>query len=241
MDTKKMARRIREDLLSLGDETLRSSTARFFREDIKCHGIRSAPVRKYGKMIVKEASGQRKEKIFELCELLWRGGYLEETFIACHLTESRAKEFEKADIRLFQHWVGSCVTNWASCDTFCNHSVAMLLDKYPENIGILKKEWVTSPNRWLRRGAAVSLVIPARRGEYLEEVMEIASILLLDNDDLVQKGYGWMLKAASEFHRQEIFEFIMGRKDIMPRTALRYGIEKMPPEMRKMVMDRARG
>ena len=71
--------------------------------------------------------------------------------------------------------------------------------------------------------------------------MEIASILLLDEDDLVQKGYGWMLKAASESHRQEIFEFMMGRKDIMPRTALRYGIEKMPPEMRKKVMDRGRG
>ena len=241
MDTKKMARKIREDLLSLGDEALRSSTARFFREEIKCHGIRSAPVRKYGTMIAKETSGQSKEKVFELCELLWRGGYLEETFIACHLTESRAKEFDKADIGLFQHWVGSWVTNWASCDTFCNHSVAMLLDKYPENIGVLKKEWATSPNRWLRRGAAVSLVIPARRGDYLEEVMEIASILLLDDDDLVQKGYGWMLKAASESHRQEIFEFMMGRKDTMPSTALRYGIEKMPSEMRKMVMDRGRG
>ena len=169
MDTKKMARKIREDLLSLGDEALRSSTARFFREEIKCHGIRSAPVRKYGTMIAKETSGQSKEKVFELCELLWRGGYLEETFIACHLTESRAKEFEKADIGLFQYWVGSWVTNWASCDTFCNHSVAMLLISTPK-ISASSKEWVTSPNRWLRRGAAVSWSSPPvvgvpRRGD----------------------------------------------------------------------------
>ena len=48
----------------------------------------------------------------------------------------------------------------------------------------------------------------------------------------------WMLKAASEFQTGDL-RVHHGRKDIMPRTALRYGIEKMPPEMRKMVMDRS--
>ncbi len=64
-------------------------------------------------------------------------------------------------------------------------------------------------------------------------MQEIAERLLLDPDDMVQKGYGWMLKAASESHQREIFEYMMARKDIMPRTALRYGIEKMPGDLRK--------
>jgi len=40
----------------------------------------------------------------------------------------------------------------------------------------------------------VTLVLPARKGRLLDDVLEIADLLLNDSDDLVQKGYGWMLK-----------------------------------------------
>jgi 3-methyladenine DNA glycosylase AlkD len=82
----------------------------------------------------------------------------------------------------------------------------------------------------------VTLIVPARRGKFLEDILAIADILLADRDDLVQKGYGWMLKAASEKHQQEIFNYVLQNKAIMPRTALRYAIEKMPEAMRKQAM-----
>ena len=53
---------------------------------------------------------------------------------------------------------------------------------------------------------------------------------------MVQKGYGWMLKAASEAHRDAIFEFVMNNKSKMQRTALRYAIEKMPEDYKKRAM-----
>ena len=59
-----------------------------------------------------------------------------------------------------------------------------------------------------------------------------------DEEDLVQKGYGWMLKEASKKHREEVFEYIMRRKSEMPRTALRYAIEKMPEDLRRKAMER---
>jgi 3-methyladenine DNA glycosylase AlkD len=59
--------------------------------------------------------------------------------------------------------------------------------------------------------------------------LKIADLLLLDKDDLVQKGYGWMLKAASQAWQNEVFEYVMKNKTVMPRTALRNTIEKMPP------------
>ena len=62
--------------------------------------------------------------------------------------------------------------------------------------------------------------------------MEIADTLLIDKDDLVQKGYGWMLKAASEANQQEIFNYVIKNKFIMPRIALRYAIEKMPKDLK---------
>ena len=65
---------------------------------------------------------------------------------------------------------------------------------------------------------------------------EIADLLLLDGDDLVQKGYGWMLKAASQSHESEVFDYVIRNKHQMPRTALRYAIEKMPAEMKRKAM-----
>jgi 3-methyladenine DNA glycosylase AlkD len=90
----------------------------------------------------------------------------------------------------------------------------------------------------MRRASAVSLIIPARKGLFLDTILEIADNLLLDKDDLVQKGYGWMLKAASESHQQEVFDYVMEKKSIMPRTSLRYAIEKLPVEMRKLAMNK---
>ncbi len=143
------------------------------------------------------------------------------------------------------------VTNWATCDTLCNHSVGEFVMMYPEYVGELRK-WARSDNRWVRRAAAVTLIIPARKGLFLSDILEIADTLLLDPDDLVQKGYGWMLKAASmsepiarnsdpeirRKHLEAVFDFVMTRRATMPRTAFRYAIEKMPPELKAEAMNR---
>ena len=100
------------------------------------------------------------------------------------------------------------------------------------------KKWAKSDRRFVKRAAAVTLIIPARKGLFLQDIFEIANTLLLDADDLVQKGYGWMLKAASESNQKEVFEYVMSKKEIMPRTSLRYAIEKMPADLKSQAMKR---
>jgi len=80
--------------------------------------------------------------------------------------------------------------------------------------------------------------VPAKKGQFLKDVFEISDLLLLDEDDLVQKGYGWLLKVASHLHQKEVFDYVMKNKENMPRTALRYAIEKMPQSLRKEAMKR---
>ena len=82
------------------------------------------------------------------------------------------------------------------------------------------KEWTQSKNRWLRRAAAVSLIVPAKKGYFLKDVVEIADLLLLDEDDLVQKGYGWLLKVTSHLHQKEVFDYVMKHKENIPHTPL---------------------
>ena len=53
---------------------------------------------------------------------------------------------------------------------------------------------------------------------------------------MVQKGYGWMLKVASQKHQKKVYEYVLSKRAIMPRTSLRYAIEKMPKEMKKEAM-----
>jgi 3-methyladenine DNA glycosylase AlkD len=55
---------------------------------------------------------------------------------------------------------------------------------------------------------------------------------------MVQKGYGWMLKEASKKHQAEVFNYVMSKKARMPRTALRYAIEKMPADLKRRAMER---
>ena len=118
-----------------------------------------------------------------------------------------------------------------------NHAVGAFMEKFPGRSARLRV-WATSKNRWLRRAAAVSLILPARKGMFLPDILAIADQLLLDPDDLVQKGYGWLLKAASQAHRPEVLAFVLARKRQMPRTALRYAIEKLPARDKQLAMRR---
>lgn len=226
---------IRKELKKQSDIKVKKSGERFFKEEIKLYGVKTAVVTKIGKEFYKEIKNSSKKEIFEYCELLWQSGYMEESFIACNWSYYIKKDYSPGDFKIFERWVKKYVTNWAACDTLCNHTIGTFLDKYPEYISELKK-WCKSENRWVRRASAVSLIVPARQGKFLREIFEIADLLLTDKDDLVQKGYGWMLKEASKPHLDEVFNYVMNKKSIMPRTSLRYSIEKMPEELKKKAM-----
>jgi len=227
-----------------------ASSDRFFKEGeaAKVYGVQTAEVRKIAKESFQQVKGYPKQNIFKLCESLWQSGYFEEMVVACVWSEALRKQYEPDDFDVFERWLGSYVNNWADCDTLCNHTVGEFVMMYPEYVARLK-EWAKSPNRWLRRGSAVTLIIPARKGLFLNDIIEIADTLLTDSDDLVQKGYGWLLKAASmsetfvkgddetkRRHLETVYSFVLKNKSVMPRTALRYAIEKMPAGMKAEAM-----
>jgi 3-methyladenine DNA glycosylase AlkD len=226
---------IRKDLISNADEKTKKSGENFFKEPVVMYGVKSATINRISREHYKNLPVKHKPEVFGLCEKLWRSGLMEESFIACNWSWFIRKEFEPADFELFAVWVDSYVNNWASCDTFCNHTVGTLIEMFPDRITGLKN-WARSANRWMRRASAVSLIVPAKKGKFLKEIIELADILLTDSDDMVQKGYGWTLKVASQQHQKEVFDYVMSKKSLMPRTALRYAIEKMPCELKAKAM-----
>jgi len=229
--------RIRRQLKKNADTKTKESGQRFFKKKIKLYGVKTLVVSKIGKEYFREIKNRNKEEIFCLCDELWQSGYLEESFIACNWSYFVRKDYKQKDFKVFEKWVSGYINNWASCDTFCNHTVGAFVEMYPDYLAQLKK-WAKSKNLWMRRAAAVSLIVPARHGKFLKDVFEISDILLLDKEDMVQKGYGWMLKVASQVHQKEVFDYVVKNKVVMPRTALRYAIEKMPKELKERAMQK---
>lgn len=228
---------LRLDLIQNSDEKTKQSGERFFKEDVKLYGIKSAVVIRIGKDHYNAIPDKSKSHIFSLCDELWRSGNMEESFVACNWSFNVRKYYEPDDFEIFERWVNNHVSNWASCDTLCNHTVGTFIEMYPSFLSGLKR-WAKSNNRWVKRASAVSLIVPARKGKFLEDIFEIADILHSDKDDMVQKGYGWMLKAASEAHQKEVFDYVFSKKTTMPRTSLRYAIEKMPRELKTKAMSK---
>ena len=226
---------VRQELQENIGSNTREYSSSFFKEEIKFYGVKVSTITKISKKFFQQIEHLRKDTIFGYCEELLKSGYIEEAFIAYKWSDYLKERYEPEDFVVFERWLNSYVSNWAECDTICNHTLGSFVEKYPQYLENLKK-WTQSKNRWVKRGAATTLVLPARKGLFLETVFEIADRLLLDKDDLVQKGYGWMLKEASKQHQKQVFNYVIKNKKKMPRTALRYAIEKMPQNLRKEAM-----
>lgn len=229
---------IRADLAANADEQTKQSTKHFFKESIRVYGIKTFTVAKIAKKYLPQTKALSKAELFDLCEELFRSDYMEEAGVVAEWLPHYIDNLQASDIHTFKRWIEAYINNWAKCDTFCNHTVGDLIEKCPEVVPEVKS-WAKSSNRWLKRASAVSFIVPAKRGMFLADAFDICDVLLLDGDDLVQKGYGWLLKEESRVHQKEVFDYVVKNRKVMPRTALRYAIELMPKEFKAEAMKKA--
>jgi 3-methyladenine DNA glycosylase AlkD len=226
---------LRAELVANADEATKKSGERFFKEKVTLYGVKTAIVGKIAKKYWLQVKALSKQEIFGLCEALYQSDYMEEAFVVSNWMPEYMEHLEAKDIFTFKHWIECYINNWAKCDGFCNHTVGDMVQKYPEIVAEIKS-WTQSANRWMKRASAVSFIIPAKQGLFLKDAIEIANTLLTDQDDMVQKGYGWLLKEESRCHEEEVFNYVVKNRAVMPRTALRYAIELMPKELKLEAM-----
>ncbi|MEW5993185.1 MAG: DNA alkylation repair protein [Candidatus Zixiibacteriota bacterium] len=236
--TPKVIRKLRQELKKYTDRKYRINAQQFSKEKLKNPWVLRTPIlRQVSTRFFGEVRKLSKQQVFELCEDLLESGDSEERFFAFDWAYQLRKTYEPSDFPRFETWLKKHVTGWGSCDHLCIGPLGYLIHQFPDLVA-KTEPWAKSRNRWLRRAATVVLIYSVRRGQLLPTVFQVADRLLLDQEDLVQKGYGWMLKEAGNQFPEEVFQYVMRHRDRMPRTALRYAIEKYPPEKRKRAMQR---
>lgn len=122
------------------------------------------------------------------------------------------------------------INNWDLVDLSCYNLLgAWLLDK---DRSILYGLAGNGKTIWEQRIGIVSTMTFVRNGQ-LDDTFAIADILLHHPHDLIHKAVGWLLREAGKKDEKALTDFLDARYGKMPRTMLRYAIEKFPPEMRR--------
>lgn len=137
---------------------------------------------------------------------------------------------------VFYRWLKEYVRGWGDCDDFCTHAFGELIRQHKELFPKLL-DWTADGDFWVRRASAVVLIPSIMRDDYAGlDPYAIADRLLEDPHDLVQKGYGWMLKCLSQIDRDGVKDYLTVHCHDMPRVAFRYALEKFDRDTRAGLM-----
>ncbi len=220
---------IREEIGRLSSPQKREKASRFFREPVETYGLSAREVGELSKRFYPRFGGDIGLTL-EVAEELLESGVLDEASVGILLMMRFTRRFKPELFDVFDGWVDH-LTNWANTDGLSTGLISKAVRLDP---GLVKRliNWTGSENRWRRRAAAVSLVPIARRGEMLEEVFEVADRLMADEEDMVQKGVGWLLKEASKKHPDEVREYLIRWRPETSGLVLRYASEKLPKDRR---------
>jgi 3-methyladenine DNA glycosylase AlkD len=221
-----------EEIRELADEEIAKHSLRFFKTDKGQYGfgdiflgVRAPKIRLIAKKHIDISIADMKTLI--------QSKYHEERFLGLIILVNKyAKTKDKKNRnQLYKIYVSSFkyINNWNLVDVTCPHVTGKhLIDK---DRTILYK-WAKSEDLWAKRIAMVSTFSFIRKND-LEDTFKIAEILLHDEHDLIHKAVGWMLREAGKRDLKREETFLKKYYKTMPRTMLRYAIEKFPETKRQ--------
>lgn len=230
-----IAAHIRRVLQDGGSAPHSEDVQRFFKEEVKSRGWYTGELRKvavrFRRTIVRE---QGMDFLLEVADKLFSGRVLEEKAFAVVLLERQTKQFGSREFRRFASWLDR-ITNWADHDALAHYLLAPMVCADPARCREVFR-WAKSRNRWHRRAACVSLIRGTREKQFFPEIVRLAGMLLSDNDDMVQKGLGWLLRETAKADPQRTVPYLMKIRKSAPRLVLRTACETLPLADRQRVL-----
>jgi 3-methyladenine DNA glycosylase AlkD len=230
-----IADHIRRVLKDGGSAPHSKEVQHFFKDEIRSRGWYTHELRK---VAVRFRRSMAREKgmdfVVEVADKLFSGRMLEEKVFAVFLLEGETKNFGNREFRLFASWLDR-VTSWADHDSLAHYLLSPMVTADPARCRQVFL-WAKSKNRWRRRAACVALIRGARQKKFFPEIALLTDQLLEDEDDMVQKGLGWLLRETAKFDSNRAVPYLMKIRNRAPRLVLRTACEKLTPAARKRIL-----
>ncbi|MBI2679945.1 MAG: DNA alkylation repair protein [Candidatus Solibacter usitatus] len=241
MTPQQLARQARAAMKVAADPQVAASQRRFFKpwEKVYVCGISTPGVRR----IARELHQQIRQtwtyaNAVSFCDILMHDRYIEARSLGLTLLIRYQRHFQATLAADAKRWLlASRCDNWALTDALSMQILSPLLEQFPP----LAKEyaaWTTSPNLWVRRAGVVAFVKPARKGAHLDTVYRLAAALAGDQEDLMHKASGWLLREAGKTDPRRLEQFLLAQGPTLPRTTVRYAIERFPETRRRKILAR---
>ena len=230
-----IADHIRRVLKDGGSAPHSEEVQHFFKEEIKSRGWYTAELRKFAvrfrRSIVRERG---MDFLVQVADQLFSGQILEEKVMAVFLLEKQTQELGDNEFQLFASWLDR-VSSWADHDALAHYLLAPMVAANPARCRQVFL-WAKSPNRWRRRAACVALIRGTRERRFFGQICRLSNQLLHDEDDMVQKGLGWLLRETAKADPKRTVPHLVKIRKNAPKLVLRTACEALPVAARKQVL-----
>ncbi len=213
--------------------------SRYFRgtHDLGFYNIGAPTVRAMARRIAREQKdvwGVGEAMAF--ADALVANRYIDAKSLAIEVLACYRRAFTPALLPAWRRWLAEgYASNWATTDAVCGLLIGPLLVAHPA-LASQMRAWSRHRVLWVRRAAAVSLIPSVRKGQLLDLAYQVAKTLHPDHEDLIHKAVGWLLREAGKADQPRLERYLRAHGPAIPRTTLRYAIERFPAARRKSVM-----
>lgn len=217
-------RLVQDGLRCEASPELAARARRFFTENPLIIGTPIGLSEQLGKELAQQVrrEGDLADAVW-LAGQLFASGYLEEGTCANTLLEPFHKRFCLADWPVFDRWLDD-FTCWATTDSFCLKVAAHVVLRFGPPVDWLMR-WAHDDLIWKRRASLVSLIRCARVGREIDLAFELCDSLLADEQALVQKAIGWLLKELCKGDQAATERYLETRGGKLRRTTVSYARE----------------
>lgn len=213
---------------------------RYFKDPVDSYGVHWPPFKEWQAAFHARLAEQwTVREATEFCELMLEDRHMESRGTGFQAVALFVNEASPELLGTARRWLDEDCDNWGLVDNLAPSVVSPLLRNHPELIPAVMS-WTDSPNQWVRRAAAVAFVDLVTDDRFLDPAYEVATRLLDEREDLVQKAVGWLLREAGKVDRDRLERYLLEHGPHVPRTTLRYAVEKYPKADRQRILEATR-
>jgi 3-methyladenine DNA glycosylase AlkD len=230
-----VATQIRSALKGGGSADHAAGVQWFFKEVIKSHGWYTAELRRAVRQCRREILREHDfDFLVRVADKLFSGHVLEEKIAAVFLLEKLNANFGDREFRMFESWLDR-ISSWADHDGLVHCLIAPMVAARPARVENVFR-WAKSPKRWHRRAACVALIRGTRAKMFFPEIVKLSEALLADQDDMVRKGLGWLLRETAKYDAKRTVPYLMKIRGHAPRLVLRTACETLPGPVKGKIL-----